>query len=779
MVREKRKKGMDDKKKRKLVAWVTIIAFLGASVCLTLWNRDEAEASAVTLTGWFPEPSRGIAGAYLPSTEKIYVTIGWKLTGDPYLNSFNPAVFDSLEANPAYFDDSQQYPFAAAGTIGNSVYFLGGGVGQVASDKIFRFTPDTLDIVGQLPHPLTGSAYAATHNGAIYMAGGISAWGGGTLHNEVLKYDGQTVQTIGTLPVSLYDAGAAITDDDKMIIFGGTGESGQLNTIYEFNLETGTATQIGTLPRAVTGVRAAKVDGIIYVFIPGDSDPAHKKTDIYEFRNGVLSNLNISIPERLTQTCAIAVGSKIFLFCGRDLTNNTDTNSIYAMDTLLIPPEGTLLNITQEGSSFTLTWDDAHYAYKYHIEHSTDGVHWTEIAVTQDTSYTGTISTPGEHYYRVRGESEGGAMGEYSNVVSVTVKPNAPAGLQATVYKKTVTLTWGAVSEADSYVVQRSLDGENWSILADNVSQATYVDNNTLWDKTYYYCVIAKKNGVTSDPSNVVQVKTEAMPAPQNLRVDGVDGKKIYLAWDPVEGISSYVVERSTDNANWSQVGTASTTTYMDQVQAGKLYYYRVRAKDGSQLSAPSNVVSVRTNEEPPPPPQVVTGLTATWVGDRIQVKWVRGDHQIPSGDTELWRQMSNGAWMPVKSVANSEKDNFTWDDAMAAPGHNCRYELRVLGGWLTGFEWQTFTESGWAGGDRPYPAPGGLRVNVADTYATITWEVVQGASSYTVAYSSNGGAWQTKTVSGTSSSVPRECIARVRAGSHAQSEWSGIVTVP
>lgn len=765
-------KGMSEKKKQKIVTWVTIIAFLGTSLALAFWDRGEAEASAVSLAGWFIEPSRGIAGAYLPSTDKIYLTIGWKITADTHLHEFDPDVFDSLQENPALFDDSQQYPYAAAGTIGNNIYFLGGGIGQTASNKIIKFTPDTLNVVDYLPNPLTMSAYA-TYNGAIYMAGGRSSWvTTGTIYNTVLKYDGQTVQSIGTLPVSLYDAGAAITDDGKMIIFGGTGASGQLNTIYEFDIGTGSATQIGTLPRSAIGIRAAKVNGIIYVFIPAAEGT--NKTDIYEFRNGVLSSLNISIPERLAQSCAVAVGSKIFLFCGRDIGGEGDSYSIYSVNTLLIPPGRTVLHITQDGSRYTLTWDDVNYGYRYHVEHSTDGENWTEIEVTSDTSYTGTISTPGEHYFRVVGESEGGAMGEYSNVVSATVQPDPPAGLQATVRLKTVTLTWGAVDVADSYMVQRSLEGNNWSTIADNVTQTTYIDNNTLWDTAYYYRVIANKDGVSSEPSNVVQVKTETIPAPCNLSIDGVDGKKIYLAWDPVEEISLYVVERSTDNANWSQVGTASTITYMDQVQAGKLYYYRVRSKDGSQLSAPSNVVSVRTNEDPPSPPQVVTGLTATWVGDRIQVKWIRGENQIPSGDIELWRQMSNGSWVPVKSISASQRDSFTWIDNMVAPGYNCRYELRSLGSWLTGFEWQTFAESGWAGGDRPYAAPGGLRVSGT----TISWDAVSGASSYTVAYKINGGEWQMKTVSGTSTSVPQGCMAKVRAGSHDQSAWSGTVTV-
>ncbi len=771
----KNKFKLNEDKKKKLVTWITILSFLMACVFMAFKDGHKAEASAVSLAGYFIEPSRAIAGAYLPETGKIYVNIGWKLTADYNLYEFNPDVYDSLQENPATFDNHYQYDFAAAGSINNKVFFIGGWNSYYGpSDKIFEFTPDTLTIVGHLPVTLVAPAYA-TYNGAIYMAGGLDEWGSETIYSSVYRYDGQNITEVGTLPVPLYDAAAEFTNDGKMIIFGGRGPTGELNSIIEFDPLTGEGTQIGTIPRACGGIRAARVGDSIYVFIPGDS--THNVTEIYEFKDGRLSKLKITIPERLSQTCAITVGKRIFLFCGRDPYAGSDSYKIWSFNTTLIPPDKVTLSITQDGNNISLSWGAVPYAVRYHIEHSTDGVNWTEIAVTTGTSYTGTLNEPGTHYYRARGESEGGAMGDYSNVVSAIIKPPAPTGLRATVDQKTVTLMWDAVSCAQSYIVQRSLDGETWTQIGET-TQINYIDDDTRWETTYFYRVIAKANGVESDPYSVVEVVTGTMPTPTNLRVENLEGTKVTLAWDSLDGFSSYVIERSSDNKTWSQVGTSNTATYIDQAQAGKTYYYRVKAKDEDQTSSPSNVVSVRTNEEPPPPPQIVTGLTATWTGDRIRVSWLRGENKIPDGHIELWKQIGNGVWIPVKSISSSECDAFVWEDKDVSTGLNYRYELRVLGGFLTGFTWQKFAESGWATGDRPLPAPGSLRVSVTETSATLSWDIVSGASSYTVAYSfDQGGTWQTKTVSGTSTSVPRGCIARVRAGSN--SHWSGTITVP
>lgn len=783
---------LNEDKKKKLVTWITILSFLSACVFMAFKDSHNAEASAVSLAGWFMEPSSGITGAYLPSTDKIYVNIGWKLTGDYHLYEFDPNIFNSLKQNAAIFDNSSQYPLGAAGALGSSIYFLGGlnpfSQNLSASDKIFKFTPDSLTLVGHLPEPRMWAAYAV-YNNAIYLAGGTAGYmAPSTCYDNILKYDGQNVTQVGTLPVTLYSAAAAFTSDGKMIIFGGNHDyqrtdgawiTNRLNSIYQFDPQTGQCTQVGTLPYECAGLSAARVGDRIYLFLPGGSDGLTNITEIYEYYNGQLYKLNVTIPEALYSSCAIAVGSKIFLFCG--VTNDANlykTADIWVFDTTQIPPNKVSVSLSQQGNTITLSWDSVLHATLYHIEHSSDGSNWTEVAVTTGNSYTGTLTGAGKHYYRVRAENNG-VYGEYSDVVTVIIKPSSPAGLQASVDGKTVSLTWQAVPDASSYIVQRSTDGNTWTQIAE-VSGTSYTDTNTNWNTSYYYRVLSKtSDGVTSDPSNAVQVTTSKIPAPTNLKAS-LNGTKVTLKWQPVEGASSYIVERSLDGKSWSSIATVDSSSYVDQnTQQNTVYYYRVRSQCSTSVSDPSNTVVVQTFEDPPPPPPVISGLTAVWNGDRVRVTWNRGQNQLPDGEIELWKQGSNGVWLPVKTLSLSDRDSFVWDDLMVAPGQNYRYELRYLGGLSTGYTWYKVAESGWATGDRAMAAPGGLRVSLGQTSATVTWEAVSGASSYTVQYSTDGGTtWQSFTVTGTSANVPRYCLARVRAGSHSRSQWSGIVTV-
>ncbi len=768
----------DPEKQKKLTAWALTVVFLGSCLFSAL-NPRKAEASAVSLVGLLPWGAAYIAGDY--AMGKIYINQGEGTSYyNPHIFEFDPSTYSLRETGAYFTDDYPRRWGAMAGKIGESLYWLGGAVHSGADsscDEIFRLTsPDSMELVGYLPEGRSAGA-AASYNGKIYMVGGFApgTWGDNMRRNDILSFDGQTVRAEGSLPIN-WSHGDAEWLDGKLLIFGGYGPDGSaLNTILQWDPATGGCVQIGTLPRAFGTVRTARVGESIYVFLPSDSSSS-PFTEVYEWRSGQLYKLSVTIPERLGATCPVVVESKIFLFGGRDPYTAEESYKIWLLDTAQIPPGKVTLTVSQEGNRVTLSWDSVPHGYLYHVEHSTDDQNWSEVAVTTGTEYSTTLP-PGKHYFRVRGESEGGALGEYSDVVVVVIAPEAPVGLTASVDGKTVLLNWQPVSGAASYIVQRSTDGQTWTQIAET-SQTSYMDNGTAWSTKYYYRVIAKtSDGVTSAPSNVVEVTTGNLPAPTGLTAS-VDGKKVNLNWQPVDGATAYIVERSPDGKTWSAIATVVSTSYIDQsTQANTVYYYRVRAKSGSNVSDPSEAVMVMTGEDPP---QVVSGLTAVWDGDRIKVTWNRGQNQLPAGRIELWKQTTNGVWLPVKQVSGAETDSFVWYDTGVASGLNCRYELRYLGGLGAGYTWYKVAESGWATGERPLPAPGGLRVSVGQQSAVVTWEAVSGASSYTVQYSTDGGStWQSFTVSGISATVPRGCIVRVRAGTHGRSQWSGSVVVP
>ncbi len=110
--------------------------------------------------------------------------------------------------------------------------------------------------------------------------------------------------------------------------------------------------------------------------------------------------------------------------------------------------------------------------------------------------------------------------------------------------------------------------------------------------------------------------------APTGLTATPVTGTEIDLSWTDVNGEIGYKVQRSTDNINFTQIGTtaANVTTYPDTTVSGTTtYYYRVIASGTGGDSQPSNVAS----SQPLQPPAAPTGLGATPItGTRIDLAW-------------------------------------------------------------------------------------------------------------------------------------------------------------
>jgi len=68
------------------------------------------------------------------------------------------------------------------------------------------------------------------------------------------------------------------------------------------------------------------------------------------------------------------------------------------------------------------------------------------------------------------------------------------------------------------------------------------------------------------------------------------------LNWtDNADNETSFVIERSTDGVNFALLVTigANQTSYRDTSVTNRLYYYRVKARNGDGYSNYSNVASV------------------------------------------------------------------------------------------------------------------------------------------------------------------------------------------
>ncbi|MCU0438611.1 MAG: fibronectin type III domain-containing protein [Raineya sp.] len=301
------------------------------------------------------------------------------------------------------------------------------------------------------------------------------------------------------------------------------------------------------------------------------------------------------------------------------LQDNNSTNNIF-LDNINItaftstPPNdpSTLVANAPVFNQVNLTWvDNSNNEFGFKLERSIDNINFSQIGgnlPANTTSYTdNTVSTNTTYYYRVRSYI-GTIHSNYSNTATVTtptVSLNAPSGLMATaVSSSRINLAWtdNDVNE-QGYKIERSLDGTNYTEIASNLStnSTNYSDLSLSPGTLYYYRVRCFLGAVDSPYSNVTQATTfVVITAPTTLTATATSATSINLTWtDNSTNETGYKVERSTDGLIFTEIASslpANSNIYSDaSLSSGILYFYRVRAFNGTIFSNYSNTAQATT----------------------------------------------------------------------------------------------------------------------------------------------------------------------------------------
>jgi hypothetical protein len=168
-------------------------------------------------------------------------------------------------------------------------------------------------------------------------------------------------------------------------------------------------------------------------------------------------------------------------------------------------------------SSITLNWSVNGAYDNLVIERSTDGVNWTVAATLPagTTDYTDTGLSPSSTYQYRLYTTLNGQNSSYSPVVSATTNeapplPTAPAFIIAAADSDTdVGIFWLGAGGASNYLLERSLNGSPWTVIANLTSATNYFTDTNLAPSTWYaYQVISVNNGGSSPPSVTAYVQT-------------------------------------------------------------------------------------------------------------------------------------------------------------------------------------------------------------------------------------------------------------------------------
>jgi hypothetical protein len=123
-------------------------------------------------------------------------------------------------------------------------------------------------------------------------------------------------------------------------------------------------------------------------------------------------------------------------------------------------------------------------------------------------------------------------------------------------------------------------------------------------ETTYYYRLQAKNNRQISGYSKVIQVTTdkpEVLSTPKALTAEQIAPMSFLARWEMVAGAEVYYLDVATDKEfenfvqGYENKEVQALEVLIEKLEADTDYYYRLKTKKGSVISAYSNVIHVRT----------------------------------------------------------------------------------------------------------------------------------------------------------------------------------------
>lgn len=315
-------------------------------------------------------------------------------------------------------------------------------------------------------------------------------------------------------------------------------------------------------------------------------------------------------------------------------------------------------------TSIVLSWTDAQGETGYLIERSADGVNFTTLATIAAnlTSYTDTNPWGSMRWFYRISSRDGATNSVPSSIASAVNKPNAPADPASSYARKftsnsssAIYLNWKDVSGDQGYMIERSTDGVNYTLLTTtnpnyNAYNATGLTAGTQY--TFRISPVTTIGDAVTVPYTIIA--STRLPAITGLAFSNKAANSLSLNWNDVSGETGYRVERGTDGTNFSSIATlpANTTSWSDtSVSPLSKYYYRIFGTTGLTQSLNGNAI-----------------FTATPAADPLPVGWASGDIGTVSGTGAAG--VSGGSWtlLGAGSGIGSSQDNF-------------RYAYRTLSG--------------------------------------------------------------------------------------------------
>ncbi|AFV00434.2 fibronectin type III domain-containing protein [Simiduia agarivorans] len=248
-------------------------------------------------------------------------------------------------------------------------------------------------------------------------------------------------------------------------------------------------------------------------------------------------------------------------------------------------------------NSVNVQWASVQDAVTYDVQQqlSTETTWRKAVYDVSGTATSVTGLTAGATYkFRVKARNASGQATSWTTSGSVNLSGSQPLAAPANadalaVSHNRVDVSWDAVTDADSYTLQRSVDGGAWAGLTSGVTGTSYSDTSVNPDTLYDYRIAAVNSSEQSGWTESGAVATPSAPsgsfgAPTGVSASKSGSTSVTVSWNPVVDAVTYDIQKFKAGDAWRKAeydvtGTSVTITGLD---AGATYTFRVKARNAS-----------------------------------------------------------------------------------------------------------------------------------------------------------------------------------------------------
>lgn len=349
--------------------------------------------------------------------------------------------------------------------------------------------------------------------------------------------------------------------------------------------------------------------------------------EIADFRNFVSGFSGLRINATSIDVTGLDA-SKTYYYRVRGVRGNvtTDYSNIVAVTTRSFTAPVATAGTNVAFTSFRANWEAVTGATSYLLEVSSDinfasliGEYSPKELVATSENIIG-LQPQRTFYYRVRAKGAG-AVSAYSNIITVVTNTlNPPVALDATNITLTgFTANWQTVANATSYLLEIATDAA-FSNKIMGYSSKEIIGNTDLVinlqpQTTYYYRLQTKIAGATSAYSNTIAVVTTSLGVPVATAATAVTLTSFTANWNAATGANTYLLSVATNSSftnivmGYNDLELNITSLNIGSLTPNTTYYYRLKSKNGSIVSAPSNIITVATASIDPPIADAATNI--------------------------------------------------------------------------------------------------------------------------------------------------------------------------